>query len=306
MRQGVSIRYLVKEGFRNVWVNRLMSVASVGVLMSCLILLGAGALVVFNINDMLETIENQNVVMVYLEEGQLQSEVDATGKAIANVSNVESFTFVPKEQALEEQMASLGEEYAQYFKGLADDNPLPDAYKIVLADISRYDNTILELNKLPGVESVSGKSDLAYKLVNLRHMLFLLGFWLVGILLLVALFIISNTIKLTMYSRRLEISIMKSVGATDGFIRVPFMVEGMLLGAIAAIVSYLLVYYLYITVAKALKDLLFFVGSFVPFADVSLILILVFVLIGIGSGAVGSAVSISRYLKKEGSEIHEV
>lgn len=306
MKQGVSIRYLIKEGFRNVWVNRLMSIASIGVLMSCLILLGCGSLVVFNINDMLKSVEDQNVIMVYLEDGQMKSEINEIGDQIAEVANVESYTFVPKEDALKSQLDNLGDEYSEYFSSLENDNPLPDAYKIVLKDISRYDNTILELDKIDGIESVGGKSDLAYKLTSIRKMLYICGFWLVGILLFVALFIISNTIKLTMYSRRLEISIMKSVGATNGFIRVPFMVEGMVLGAIAAILSYVLVYYIYITAIKALKDLLFFFSGFIPFADVSLVLVLVFVLIGIGSGAMGSAVSINRYLKKEGSEINEV
>ena len=308
MKKSNSISYLIKEGFRNVWVNRLMSIASIGVLMSCLILLGCSALVMFNINAFMSTMEDQNVIMMYIEDGQLEADIQRIGEEINDLSNVASCTFISKEDALKEQLSEIndvGDAYSQYFQGLEDENPLPDAYQIVLEDISLHDNTLLELKKIEGIESISDRGDIAYKLATLKNMIYVACFWVIGILLIVSLFIISNTIKLTMYSRRLEISIMKSVGATNGFIRVPFMVEGMTIGALAAVVSYVIVYYIYATAIKAFGDISF-LGNMISFSSVALVLGALFVVIGIGSGAIGSAISINRYLKREGSAINEV
>ena len=305
VKRGNSIKYLIKEGFRNVWVNRFMSIASVGVLMSCLLLLGCTALVLYNVNGVLGQVENQNVIMMYIEDGQLESDIKRIGEEIEKVSNIESCVFVSKEEALQTQLEDIADGYAEFFKGLEDDNPLPDAYRIVLKDISLHDNTMLELNKIEGIESISDRSDIAYQLTSLKNVLYVLSFWVVGLLLFVALFIIANTIKLTMYNRRLEISIMKAVGATDEFIRVPFVVEGMTLGLISAVIAYVAMYYIYIAAQKALMGIPFLENS-VPFGGVALVLMAVFIVIGVGSGAVGSVISISRYLKREGSEINGV
>ena len=233
--KGTSLKYLTHEGFRNVWVNRLMSLASVTVLMACLIIMGAGIMIYFNINNVVDKVQSQNVVMVYVADDASEDETTQIGTSLKGISNVESCEFVPKEVAFQEQIQSMGGD-AALFEGF-DEIPLPDAYKVTVKDLSQFETTVSQIKQINKVDSVRENSDLASKLLSLRHAVSIVSVGLVVMLFLVALFIISNTIRITMFSRKLEISIMKAVGATNWFIRWPFMIEGMILGTISGIVS---------------------------------------------------------------------
>ena len=302
--KGTSLKYLTHEGFRNVWVNRLMSLASVTVLMACLIIMGAGIMIYFNINNVVDKVQSQNVVMVYVADDASEDETTQIGTSLKGISNVESCEFVPKEVAFQEQIQSMGGD-AALFEGF-DEIPLPDAYKVTVKDLSQFVNTVSQIKEINKVDSVRENSDLASKLLSLRHAVSIVSVGLVIMLFLVALFIISNTIRITMFSRKLEISIMKAVGATNWFIRWPFMIEGMILGTISGIVSLGVLWGLYAVAEKVFAQTLSLIGfSLVPFSEYWWQILLVFVAIGLFTGGFGSLVSMAKYLKEQGSVVSD-
>lgn len=302
--KGTSLKYLTHEGFRNVWVNRLMSLASVTVLMACLIIMGAGIMIYFNINNVVDKVQSQNVVMVYVADDASEDETTQIGTSLKGISNVESCEFVPKEVAFQEQIQSMGGD-AALFEGF-DEIPLPDAYKVTVKDLSQFENTVSQIKQIDKVDSVRENSDLASKLLSLRHAVSIVSVGLVVMLFLVALFIISNTIRITMFSRKLEISIMKAVGATNWFIRWPFMIEGMILGTISGIVSLGVLWGLYAVAEKVFAQTLSLIGfSLVPFSGYWWQILLVFVAIGLFTGGFGSLVSMAKYLKEQGSVVSD-
>lgn len=302
--KGTSLKYLTHEGFRNVWVNRLMSLASVTVLMACLIIMGAGIMIYFNINNVVDKVQSQNVVMVYVADDASEDETTQICTSLKGISNVESCEFVPKEVAFQEQIQSMGGD-AALFEGF-DEIPLPDAYKVTVKDLSQFENTVSQIKQINKVDSVRENSDLASKLLSLRHAVSIVSVGLVVMLFLVALFIISNTIRITMFSRKLEISIMKAVGATNWFIRWPFMIEGMILGTISGIVSLGVLWGLYAVAEKVFAQTLSLIGfSLVPFSAYWWQILLVFVAIGLFTGGFGSLVSMAKYLKEQGSVVSD-
>lgn len=302
--KGTSLKYLTHEGFRNVWVNRLMSLASVTVLMACLIIMGAGIMIYFNINNVVDKVQSQNVVMVYVADDASEDETTQIATSLKGISNVESCEFVPKEVAFQEQIQSMGGD-AALFEGF-DEIPLPDAYKVTVKDLSQFENTVSQIKQINKVDSVRENSDLASKLLSLRHAVSIVSVGLVIMLFLVALFIISNTIRITMFSRKLEISIMKAVGATNWFIRWPFMIEGMILGTISGIVSLGVLWGLYAVAEKVFAQTLSLIGfSLVPFSAYWWQILLVFVAIGLFTGGFGSLVSMAKYLKEQGSVVSD-
>ena len=302
--KGTSLKYLTHEGFRNVWVNRLMSLASVTVLMACLIIMGAGIMIYFNINNVVDKVQSQNVVMVYVADDASEDETTQIGTSLKGISNVESCEFVPKEVAFQEQIQSMGGD-AALFEGL-DEILIPDAYKVTVKDLSQFENTVSQIKQINKVDSVRENSDLASKLLSLRHAVSIVSVGLVVMLFLVALFIISNTLRITMFSRKLEISIMKAVGATNWFIRWPFMIEGMILGTISGIVSLGVLWGLYAVAEKVFAQTLSLIGfSLVPFSAYWWQILLVFVAIGLFTGGFGSLVSMAKYLKEQGSVVSD-
>ena len=300
--KGSSLGYLTREGFRNVWVNKMMSIASVAVLMACLLIIGIGAMAYFNINSLLDIVEAQNIVMVYVSDEADDVKTSELRLSLENMDNIASCEFVPKEDAFQRQVELMGGDSA-LFEGFKT-SPLPDAFKVTVKDLSRFKETVSEIEKLDGVYQVRENSDLASKLVTVRRAVTIVSAGLVSMLFLVALFIISNTIRITMFSRKLEINIMKAVGATNSFIRWPFMVEGVLLGIISAGVSVLLLWGLYELIIYAFSSVITMLGfSFVPFLSYVWYIFGAFLAIGIITGSFGSMVSMNRYLKEERSVV---
>jgi cell division transport system permease protein len=298
--KGSSLKYLTREGFRNIWVNRMMSLASVAVLMACLIIIGIGAMAYFNINSLLNIVESQNIVMVYVTDEADDLATSQLKLSIESMDNVASCEFVPKEDAFQHQVELMGGDSA-LFDGF-ETSPLPDAYKVTVKDLSKFSETVAAIEALDNVYSVRENSDLATKLVSIRRAVTIVSAGLVLMLFLVALFIISNTIRITMFSRKLEINIMKAVGATNSFIRWPFMVEGVLLGIISSVVSILLLWGLYELIIYAFSSVITLLGfSFVPFLSYVWYIFAVFLIIGIVTGSFGSMVSMSKYLKEQRS-----
>ena len=304
---GSSLKYLIKEGFRNTWTNRMMSVASICVLMSCLVLIGSASMIFLNIDSLLSRIEEENVIMVYVADGTTDEEIAQMDVNIKAVGNIEKTEFVPKETAWAEQLATMEAAQAEFFTQISSDIPLPDAYKVTVTNLDQFDQTVEKLKALDHVDTIRENKNLAQKLVAIRQGISVIAIVIISVLFIISLFIISNTIKLTVYSRRLEISIMKSVGATNSFVRLPFVVEGIILGITSGVISLGLVWGLYELAVKEFADLIESLGlKALAFADYALPMLGIFVAIGIVSGVGGSLITMRKYLNKEGSEISGV
>ncbi|MCQ2479115.1 MAG: permease-like cell division protein FtsX [Clostridia bacterium] len=301
-----SFGYLTKEGFRNIWTNRLMSIASIAVLLSCLIMIGSAFMVLMNIQQVIDDIEDMNVIVVYVQSDVDEAQTKFLGDELKSLQNVASVQFVDKETAFKEQIEAMGTN-ADYFADA--ENILPDTYKVTVENMELFDRTSEKIAKLNGVDSIRDNKDVAIALASIRSSVTYISIGIIALLMLVSLFIISNTVRITMFSRRLEISIMKSVGATNGFIRWPFVIEGILLGIISAFISLGVVWGVYEVVKKSIASMLgniMGIGkSLLDFKDYALLILVAFLAIGVLSGVVGSMVSIRRYLKEQGGVIDE-
>lgn len=304
---GSSLRYLTKEGFRNVWTNRMMSTASICVLMSCLVLIGSASMIFFNIDSLLEKIEEQNVIMVYVEDGTTNAQLDEMRNEINSIGNIDQVEFVSKESAWEEQLETMEEAQAEFFTEVSSDIPLPDAYKVTVQNLDNFDATAEKLSEMEHVDTIRENKDLAQRLVAIRQGITVIAIVIVAVLFAISLFIISNTIRLTVYSRRLEISIMKSVGATNGFVRFPFVIEGIILGLLSGAIALGFVWGLYELAVNQFGDLLTSLNLVaISFTDYALPMLGIFVIIGVVCGVGGSLMTMRKYLNKEGSEISSV
>lgn len=293
-----SFKYLVSEGLRNLWTNRLMSFASIGVLICCLVLMGSASLISVNINSVMEWLGDQNVVKVYLVDGLTQDETEQMEQNIRDVGNIKTIEFVDRKAAYESIVNRMTSN-PELIMAIDDTGDfLPDAYSVTFNDLTRFEETVTLLESLDNVYTVSDKRELAVKLQSINRIVSIVGAWVVGLLFIVSLFIITNTIKLTMYVRRLEISIMKSVGATDWFIRLPFLVEGMVIGLVSGLVSFGVVTYVYLTATSAVSTVLTF--GLLAYSKLWGWCLLAFLLAGVLAGSVGSLISIRKYLNQEG------
>ena len=301
MRQIVNFFYLVKEGIRNLWSNRMMSFASIGVLVSCMLLSGGSVLISMNVANVMKQVEQKNLVMVYLNDEVSTLEAVQIGTEINKLYNVKESTLVTRDEALDEMMGAV-ENADALLDELKNDNPLPNTYRVTLLDLEKYDQTVAELRKLDGVQSVRGESETSDQLIRIEKSITGTLLWIIVLLMVVSMFIITNTVRVTMFNRRKEISIMKSVGATDWFIRVPFIVEGAIIGVVSGVVTTLLIEYIYTHISWG--DGLFTDGL-VPFARMRMGFGLAFVGAGVVFGAIGGVISIGRYLKNEGGDLFE-
>ena len=297
----MKIFYLIKEGFKNIWTNRMMSLASVIVLVSCLIITGAAFLISLNVTHLISKIGDDDQITVYLDYDLNDLQSIKLGSQISKIENIESYSFYSKEDALKQYEQVLGNIY----ESMQDDgNPFGNAYKVKLQDLSQYKKTVDEIKKIDGVSAVSDRSDIAGKLTKLNYFVTIVGSWVVLVLALVTLFIISNTIKMTMYSRRYEISIMKSVGATNSFIRVPFVIEAMVIGLISGLAAAGVICSVYMPIRSAAASIIGFIGeSTFTVEQIMFPTLIVMSLTGLLIGIIGSIISITRYLKKEGGDI---
>ncbi len=291
--------HLTREGLRNTWQNRLMALASVGVLVCCLMLTGFSYLIYVNVEQMFQNAYEQNVVAVYLDTTLTDYDVEQVGRKLERLDNIDTIRFLSKEEFLAQYGEALTDETMESFEG--ENNPLPDTYIITMKDLADFRYTLDEIEAIPGVDEASYDADTAEVLSRVRNIVLAIGGGVIGVLLMVSLFIIVNTIKLTVHNRRLEIYIMKSVGATDGYVRFPFVVEGLMLGLIAGTVGYGLIAWLY---GALLNNLTFDnpLLKLVPFSTQWGVLLCGFLFGGMLVGACGSIISMSKYLKQEGSE----
>ncbi|MCF2652232.1 permease-like cell division protein FtsX [Anaeromassilibacillus senegalensis] len=294
-----NIGYLFKEGIKNLWKNRTMSIASIGVLISCLLLTGCAVLISMNLTSMMSSIEGNNSVTIYLNEGLPSLSAIEVGEQIRSIENISECNFVPKDDALADMMERLGDD-GTILNGLdGDDNFLPDAYTISMYDLSLYDDTMNQIQAIEGVDRYTDYSHIATMLSNIDLIVRVASLAIIVILGIVSLFIISNTVKVTMFSRRTEISIMKSVGATNGFVRIPFIVEGMIIGLISGGVSVTVLLLAYDRAVMALYNIVPFLTA-VDIDPYIGYIIAAYAVVGALFGLFGGSISIGKYLNNEG------
>ena len=292
--------YLVKEGFKNVYANRIMSIASICVLVSCLVMTGVAALFSLNVQRIVDEVEKTNETTVYIYRERSEIEAKQIGEKIKQIDNVSSATFISKKEAMEQFKSTLGEEL---FDRVKDEDPLNDSYRVVLKDLNRYDETVKQIKAIDGVEKINDRREFARKLSTVSRLINMISIAVVGALIIISLFIIANTIRATMYSRRFEISIMKSVGATNMFVRMPFLVEGMVIGFISAALATGAAALLYEGSQRVIAEVAGTWIKVIPFSSIVVPLALIFIAVGVVVGFFGGFISIRKYLKKEGNEI---
>lgn len=292
--------YLTKEGLKNVWSNRIMSIASICVLVSCLVLTGIASLFSINIGKVVDSVGKTNETSVYIKKDYSQLEAVYIGKEIERLENVESTTFLPKEEAMEQFKDMINDD--ALFAEMQDRDPLPDTVIVVMKDLSLYEQTVDQIKRIEGVDDVSSHTELAKTLTDISNLVNAISLGITLALTIVSIFIIANTIRVTMYSRRFEISIMKSVGATNSFVRWPFLMEGMVIGFISAILATCGVGLLYEVIMTAIQQMLPIFVS-IPIMNVIWYVAAAFAVSGVVIGFFGSLISIRKYLKMEGNEI---
>ena len=290
-----NIGYLLREGFRGVFLHGFMSFAAVCVTVACLIIMGTFSLVLYNVHGMIVDLEKENQVLVYIDEDYSEAEAKSVGSRINLISNVHEAKFVSREQALDNFVGKQSDTTA--FNGV-DASILRDRYEVTVEDNSLLEQTVAEIEKIDGVAEVSAHYEIANGFQSLQKVLNIASMVIIIVLFVVSLFIISNTVKLAMYSRSEEIAIMKMVGATNSFIRLPFVVEGFILGMLGAVIAFFLEWGLYdflqakIAVVDTLR-----LFQIVPFAEVIELVAISYALTGFAVGVVGSLLSIRKFLK---------
>ena len=297
-----SFKYLVKEGGKNVWLNRLMSFASIGVLTTCLLLIGFSWLLSANIASMIDYIGDQNEVVMFIKDDVSEEDVAANLQTLQHDSRLFDVTYVSKEQAMEELSETM-EDSAALLEGLeGDENPLPRSYRFRIVDLEDTSEIVSEFSQNPITEQINAPTDVADTITNIRDMINLFAMIIIIALVIVSLVVISNTIRATVFSRRKEINIMKYVGATNNFIRIPFFVEGIFIGLISAAIAFLLIWGIYFLLFSLMADyasswLNDLMASIIPFEQIAGKLLGGFVLAGVVVGAVGCTFSVRNHLK---------
>lgn len=302
-----SFKYLVRQGWHSMVANRLMTLASVGVLAACLFITGVALLLSLNVNSFVSGLSAQNEVEFFLTDETTADQAAALQPQISAMDNVAECVYISKSQAVEEMKEYLGED-ADVLKDYEGEgnpaNPLPASFRVTVADLSLLSDTVSRIQNLLGasVSNVQSPTELGTTLVNLQRVVSTVGWALVIVLGVISVVVINNTIRLTVFARRKEINIMKFVGATNGFIRLPFFVEGMTVGAIAGAVASLLVGGGYYALLRAMEQptaawLSEFTRCMLPFGTVMPPMAGLFVAFGMAIGSTGCATSIRKHLK---------
>ncbi len=299
--RGSSFGYLLREGAKNIYANRLMSFASIGTLVACMLLIGSSLLFSMNINRAVGYVEQQNEVEVELDDGLSEEQIKEVDKEIALIDNVYEREFVSKD-ALMEELKAQSDDLAVLLDGLEEDNPLYDSYRLKVRDLSRLSSTVMKLESLEGVSAVRAPDMVGEIMTNVKRAVSSAGYFIVAILLVVSLVIMGNTIKVTVFNRRKEINIMKYVGATDAFIRLPFFVEGFLLGLVSALISFGLLWtgYNYILDVIAQNPSTWMTqvySNIIPFDEIAVEMLVWFLGGGVFIGVFGSMFFVNKYLK---------
>lgn len=302
---GLNTNYLTKMGVHNLIANRSMTVSSVSVLTACLLLVGISLIILLNIQTLVKDMEKQNVVVAFVTDGADDTVVAQVGEDLKAIPDVIAVEFVSKEEGYAEQLEEFGVDEG-LFDGIIE-NPLPDSYRISVGNLDNFNTTLSLIESTQNVTSVRESHELVNQISTLQSSVTAICLVLVVILGIVSMFIISNTIRLTMVSRKIDIQVMKSVGATNMFICWPFMIEGISIGVISGALALIITVIVERFEGMSMQALLGLFGSQgVSVMNYLPLLILGYFLSGILLGSLGSLFSIRKYLKKEGSEAGDI
>ena len=289
-----NLGYLLKEGIKGIFTHGFMSFAAVCVTVACLLIVGSFSILMYNMNIMVEELNKTNEVLVYVDSSLSDAEARSVGTRINMLDNVLKSEFVSREQALENFIAD--HEGDDAFTGV-DASDLRHRFVVTLEDNTLIEQTAQQLKTVSGVADIRAEYELAEGFSTIQQILRIASIAVISVLLVVSLLIISNTVKLAMYDRRDEIAIMKMVGATNGFIRLPFVVEGFSLGMIGAALAFGAEWAMYdalVTKVNAVDTLQLF--SFVPFENLLIPMVVVFLGAGMFVGIIGSWTSIRKFM----------
>ena len=288
--------YLFKEGIRGIFKHGFMSFAAVCVTLACLLIIGSFSILVYNVNIMVDELNKTNEILVYIDSELPDAEARSVGTKINKISNVLQAEFVSREEALEAFVEDHKDEGEAFTGVVAGD--LRHRFVVTLEDNALMEQTANQIYDIPGVAKINAEYELAEGFITLQSVLQIVSIGIISVLLVVSLLIISNTVKLAMYDRRDEIAIMKMVGATNGFIRLPFVVEGFTLGMVGAALAFGLEWLMYNALLDriALVDTLKLFSTLVPFEELLLPMIATFTCAGMFVGIVGSWTSIRKFM----------
>ncbi|MBR2937442.1 MAG: permease-like cell division protein FtsX [Oscillospiraceae bacterium] len=289
-----NLGYLIKEGIRGIFLHGFMSFAAVIVTVACLVIVGGFSSLVYNVNIMVEDLNKTNEIVAIVDASLTDAEARSIGTKINQIDNVFQAEFKTREKALEEFIADHQND--PVFGGV-DAATLRHRYVVVLENNELMEDTAAQLSLIPGIAEVKADFEMAAGFITLQNVLHVASIAVIAVLLVVSLLIISNTVKLAMYDRKDEIAIMKMVGATNGFIRLPFVVEGFMLGMIGALISFFMLWAMYNALVNRLAEVdtlkLF---NFVPFSELLAPMIATFMAAGLFVGIVGSWTSIRKFM----------
>ena len=289
-----NLGYLLKEGFRGIFLHGFMSFAAVCVTVACLVIVGSFSALAYNLDEMVKELNQTSEILVYVDADLSDAEARSIGTKINLLDNVLQSTFISREEALEDFIADHDGDSA--FSGVQASD-LRHRYVVTLEDNTKMEQTDAQLKQLPGVAKTNAAYELAKGFSTIQDVLHMVSAAIIAVLLVVSLLIISNTVKLAMYDRKDEIAIMKMVGATNGFIRLPFVVEGFTLGMMGAILAFGLEWVGYdalIQKIAAVDALQLF--NFVSFQELLIPMVVVFAAAGMFVGIVGSWTSIRKFM----------
>ena len=289
-----NLGYLLKEGFRGIFLHGFMSFAAVCVTVACLVIVGSFSALAYNLDEMVRDLNQTSEILVYIDSDLSDAEAKSIGTKINLMDNVLKATFVSREEALQDFIADHDGDSA--FSGVQASD-LRHRYIVTLEDNTKMEQTDAALKQLPGVAKTNAAYELAKGFTTIQDVLHIVSAAVIAVLLVVSLLIISNTVKLAMYDRKDEIAIMKMVGATNGFIRLPFVVEGFSLGMIGAILAFGIEWAGYDALVQkigSVDSLQLF--KFVPFQELLIPMVIVFAAAGMFVGIVGSWTSIRKFM----------
>ncbi len=293
--------YSLKQGVANIWRNKMFSLASIATMTACIFLFGLFFSIVTNFQSMVKTAEEGMAVTCFFNDGITQEEIDELQQRIEKRAEVSKCEYVSPEAAWEYYKEIYFEGSEEAAAGFADDNPLANSasFSVYLSDVSMHSALVTYLNSMDGIRDVKQLAVVAKTLSDFNSMIGYVSVGIILILLCVAIFLISNTVTVGISVRREEIAIMKLIGATDYFVRAPFIVEGVLIGLLGSIIPLILLYFMYSRVIVYISEKFSFLSNminFIPVGEVFHFLMPVSLILGVGIGFVGSRLTIRRHL----------
>ncbi len=298
-----TLGYSVKQGLKNIQRNLLFSLASVGTIVACLFLFGMFYSIILNLEHEITSIENSLTISVFFEEGTSENQIMNIGEALKKLDNIDTIQYVSADKAWSNYIADMYDGDQEYVNSVfGEDNPLENSssYELTLKDISKQKKTVKEVQEISGVRRVNSSDGIAKSLNSLRNLLSYVSIGIIGILLFVSLFLISNTITIGISVRKEEIAIMKLIGAKDIFVRAPFLVEGIIIGLVGSVIPLGILYFMYNAMTEYLTGHFTVVANLVDFVSVGQVfkgMAPIAILLGTGVGFFGSLITTRKHLR---------